>query len=57
MQTVKKHKAKGPYEAFIKRVIDILISLLVIILFSWLYLILAIIVRINLGAPIIFNVL
>ena len=55
MQTVKKHKAKGPYEAFIKRVIDILISLLVIILFSWLYLILAIIVRINLGAPIIFT--
>ena len=55
MQTVKKHKAKGPYEAFIKRMIDILISLLVIILFSWLYLILAIIVRINLGSPVIFT--
>jgi len=37
------------------RLIDILISLLVIILFSWLYVILVTIVRINLGAPIIFT--
>ncbi len=34
---------------------DIIISLLVIILFSWLYLILAIIVRVNLGSPVIFK--
>lgn len=55
MQTVQKHKVKGPYEAFFKRFIDIVISLLVIILFCWLYLILAIIVRLNLGSPIIFT--
>lgn len=52
---MEKHKVKGPYEAFIKRLLDIIISLMVIILLSWLYLILAIIVRINLGSPIIFK--
>ncbi len=52
---MEKHKVKGPYEAFIKRFLDILISLLVIVLFCWLYLILAIIVRLNLGSPILFT--
>ena len=55
MQAVKEHKAKGPYEAFFKRLIDIIVSLLVIILFCWLYLILAIIVLLNLGSPVIFT--
>ncbi len=55
MQDVQKHKVKGPYEAFFKRLLDIVISALVIILFCWLYLILAIIVRLNLGSPIIFT--
>lgn len=52
---VQKHKVKGPYEAFFKRLIDIAASSLVVIFFSWLYLILAIIVRFNLGSPIIFT--
>lgn len=52
---MQKHKSKGPYEAFVKRTLDIIISLLVIVLFSWLYLILAIIVRVNLGSPVIFK--
>lgn len=55
MQTVQKHKVKGPYEAFFKRFIDIVISLTVIILFWWLYLVLAIVVRVNLGSPVIFT--
>lgn len=55
MQEVQKHKVKGPYEAVFKRLIDIVVSLLVIILFCWLYLILAIMVRFNLGSPIIFT--
>lgn len=54
MQTVQRHKVKGPYEAAFKRAFDIVVSLLMIILFCWLYLILAIVVRLNLGAPIIF---
>ena len=52
---MEKHKVKGPYEAVFKRVFDVIISALVIILFCWLYLILAIIVRLNLGSPIIFT--
>ncbi|MBR3474524.1 MAG: sugar transferase [Oscillospiraceae bacterium] len=52
---MEKHKVKGPYEAFVKRFLDILISFFVIVLFSWLYLILAIIVRFNLGSPVLFT--
>ncbi len=55
MNLVQEHKVKGPYEAFFKRIIDIIVSLIVIILFSWLYLILAVLVRFNLGSPIIFT--
>ncbi len=54
MRSTQKHRVKGPYEAFFKRFFDIVISLLVIILFFWLYLILAVIVRIKLGTPVLF---
>lgn len=50
-----KKKSNGFYNRFVKRLIDILCSALFLILFCWLYLILAIIVRINLGSPIIFH--
>ncbi|ADL35275.1 bacterial sugar transferase [Butyrivibrio proteoclasticus B316] len=43
------------YKKYIKRILDIVLSLLVIILFSWLYLILAVLVRVKLGNPIIFK--
>ena len=49
------HKVKGPYEAFFKRFIDIACSLLFILVFWWLFLILSLIVRVNLGAPVIFT--
>ena len=42
------------YSKYIKRLLDILISLTFIVLFSWLYLILVILVRIKLGSPILF---
>ena len=51
----QKRKIKGLYEAFFKRLIDIVASSLVVILFWWLYLILALLVRINLGSPVIFT--
>lgn len=44
----------GLYNKYIKRILDILISLTFIVLFSWLYLILVILVRIKLGSPILF---
>ena len=52
---MQKHMIKGPYDAFFKRLLDIVASTFVVVLFSWLYLILAIVVRINLGSPVIFK--
>jgi lipopolysaccharide/colanic/teichoic acid biosynthesis glycosyltransferase len=46
---------KGIYERYIKRILDIVCALLAIIVFSWLYLIVAILVRIKLGSPVIFK--
>ncbi|MBQ4528078.1 MAG: sugar transferase [Clostridia bacterium] len=43
------------YRRFFKRVVDIICALLAIIVFSWLYIIVAILVRINLGSPVIFK--
>ena len=44
----------GLYNKYIKRILDILISLTFIVLFSWLYLILVILVRIKIGSPVLF---
>lgn len=49
-----QHK-QGVYEKYIKRLIDVVCSLIVLILFWWLYLILAVLVRIKLGSPILFK--
>ena len=46
---------KTIYSVCVKRILDIALSLFVIILFSWLYLILAVLVRVKLGSPIIFK--
>ncbi len=43
------------YKNFIKRLLDILISLIIIVCFCWLYLILAILVRVKLGSPVLFK--
>nr|WP_297705394.1 sugar transferase [uncultured Butyrivibrio sp.] len=43
------------YKQFVKRLLDIVLSLIILILFSWLYLILAILVRTKLGSPVIFK--
>lgn len=51
---MSKHKA-GIYEKFIKRLIDIILSLLFIALFWWLYIILTLLVRVKLGSPVLFK--
>ncbi|RKM59640.1 sugar transferase [Butyrivibrio sp. XB500-5] len=43
------------YAKYIKRLIDIILSLLVIVLFCWLYAIVAILVRVKLGSPVLFR--
>ena len=50
-----KHKSKGVYESLFKRLIDMSISFMVLILFWWLFLLLAILVRIKLGKPVLFK--
>jgi lipopolysaccharide/colanic/teichoic acid biosynthesis glycosyltransferase len=43
------------YKLFFKRLLDIILSLLVLICFCWLYIILAILVRTKLGSPVLFK--
>lgn len=49
------HKPYGPYEKYFKRPLDIFCGLLAVIVFSWLYVIVAILVRVKLGSPVIFK--
>ena len=49
-----KHEPYGPYEKYFKRPIDFLCGLVAIIMFCWLYAIIAILVRIKLGSPVLF---
>lgn len=49
------NRKKGVYEKYIKRLIDICCALAAILFFWWLYLIIAILVRVKLGSPIIFK--
>lgn len=46
---------KGFYEKYIKRPLDVICALLAIICFCWLYAIIAVLVRIKLGSPILFK--
>lgn len=43
------------YAKYIKRILDIICSLAALIVFSWLYIIVAILVRIKLGSPVLFK--
>ena len=45
----------GFYEKYMKRPLDILCAAAALVLFCWLYLILAVLVRIKLGSPVIFR--
>lgn len=45
----------GVYELYIKRLMDIVCSLAAIIVFSWLYIIVAVLVRVKLGSPVLFK--
>ena len=45
----------GPYERWVKRPIDLICAVAAIAVFWWLYLLVALLVRINLGSPVIFS--
>ena len=48
-------RKRGIYEKHVKRLLDIICSTLAILVFSWLYLIIAILVRVKLGSPVLFK--
>lgn len=50
-----EHKPCGIYEKWFKRPIDIVCALLALVVFWWLYAIVAILVRVKLGSPVIFK--
>lgn len=52
---MKLERKQGFYEKCVKRALDIICSLLFIILFCWLYAIIAIVIRIKMGSPVIFK--
>lgn len=46
---------RSPRLSLVKRLFDVIVSTLVLIVFSWLILILAVLVRVNLGSPVFFR--
>ncbi len=48
-------RKRGFYEKYVKRLFDILFALLILIGFSWLYLLIAAVVRIRMGSPVLFR--
>ncbi len=49
-----EHNFESFYSKYVKRAIDIFVSFVVLLLFSWLYAVVAIMVRLKLGSPILF---
>ena len=52
---MRLERKRGFYEKYVKRILDIVCSLLAIVVFCWLYAIIAIIVRIKMGSPVLFK--
>lgn len=52
---MEQHKPKGIYERFFKRAFDIFGALLALVVFCWLFALVALLVRLNLGSPVIFK--
>lgn len=48
-------RGRGFYERYVKRLLDILCSFAAIIIFCWLYFVVAIMVRVKLGSPVLFK--
>lgn len=52
---LNKHKPYGPYERFIKRFLDAFLSTGALIVFSPIFIILLVLVRVKLGSPVLFT--
>ena len=54
-ELVKEHVKHNIYRDFVKPILDTLLSLIFVLLFWWLYIALAILVRVKLGSPVLFK--
>ncbi len=52
---MKLQRKRGFYERCVKRLLDIICALLAIVVFLWLYVIIAVVVKVKLGTPVIFK--
>ena len=53
--TIKKNcHNRGVYEKYIKRLLDIFCAMLAVVCFCWLYIIVAVLVKVKLGSPVLF---
>lgn len=52
---MRLERKRSFYEKYIKRLLDIICSLLAIVVFCWLYAIIAVLVRIKMGSPVLFK--
>ena len=50
-----QHKPYGLYEKYFKRTLDVFCGLAVLLVFWWLYIIVAVLVRVKLGSPVLFK--
>ena len=50
-----QHKPYGPYEKYFKRVLDVFCGRATLFVFWWLYIIVAVLVRVKLGSPVLFK--
>ena len=53
--SINPHRKRGFYEKYIKRLMDVVCALLAITVFSPIYILVAVLVRVKLGSPIIFK--
>lgn len=53
--SIRLERKCGFYESYIKRLMDIICSIAAITVFGWLYIVVAVLVRIKLGSPVLFK--
>lgn len=54
-RNIRNHHAYGPYEKYFKRFLDIVLSIIALIILSPIMLIIAILVKVKLGSPVLFK--
>ncbi len=53
--SIKENRKRGLYASVFKRLIDVTVSVFVLVLFFWLYFIIALLVKVKLGSPVLFK--